>query len=147
MLMSLLQSFLKLKKKTNKELVIKFIQWDKPQLCCNVSCSVLFIMINFAPLFSTSLGSYTGAYTSQPCFGNFSSWFMLHEISLYKSSVSTAEQEHAHADTHMQVQSHLCSFLRGKGAIKSVIDTKNVWTSWVFSKIYGKKKPNLLSWH
>lgn len=83
--------------------MIKFVQRDKPQLCCNASCSVLLIMINFAPSFSTSLGSYTGAYTSQPCFGNFSSGFMLHEISLYKSSVSMADHEHARAHTHMQV--------------------------------------------
>lgn len=126
MLMSPLQSFLKLKKKkTNKELVIKFIQWDKPQLCCNVSCSVLFIMINFAPLFSTSLGSYTGAYTSQPCFGNFSSRFMLHEISLYKSSASMADQEHAHADTHMQVWSH-CIHSLGETGQQSLLSTQKM---------------------
>lgn len=134
MLMSLFQSFPKLK--TNKELAIKFIKRDKPESCCNASRTVFLITSNFTSLFSASLGSYVPAYTSQLCISNFSSRFMLHEISLCKSSVSTADQEHAHAHTHTQVLGHCIYSFGEHGAIKSVLQHRHgPGTLTVFSKI------------
>lgn len=137
MLMSLFQSFPKLKK-TNKELAIKFIKRDKAESCCNASRTVFLITSNFTSLFSASLGSYVPAYTSQLCISNFSTRFMLHEISLCKSSVSTADQEHAHAHTHThtQVLGHCIYSFSEHRAIKSVLQHRHgPGTRTVFSKI------------
>lgn len=147
--MSLFQSFPKLKKQTNKELLIKFIQWDKTQFCCNVSCTVFLITSNFSSLFSASLGSYVLAYTSQPCISNFSTWFTLHEISLCKPSVSPADQEHAHAHIHMQVLGDYIYPLVKWGT--NVCFTTQIWPGHAHSLLKnteGKKKhTNLLNWH